>query len=277
MGLEMLKNTTSFRSQVIPGLSAGVVIGITEVIFALSLGALIYAGQTAYVANGIGLILLGAIPPLLLMSVFSSHKGSLSMPQDAPAAILAIIAAGILQSMGPAGPREKFITVVAVVVTTSLLTGLLFILMGQFKLGSLVRFLPYPVVGGFLAGTGWLLVIGGIGVMADVSFTFAKPGALFQADLLLRWLPGLIIAMIMLWILNRSNHFLILPGMLLGIALLFYSAAFFTSAPVSTLSAEGWLLGPFTNGVYCSRSLSPTSVRSIGAGSSPRPAASPPS
>jgi SulP family sulfate permease len=133
-------------------------------------------------------------------------------------------------------------------VVTSVLTGLLFILMGQFKLGSLVRFLPYPVIGGFLAGTGWLLVTGGIGVMSDVSSSFSDPGALFQADLLLRWVPGLLLALIMLSVLNRYNHFLLLPGMLAGITLLFYSAAFFTRTPISTLSAQGWLLGPFTNG-----------------------------
>jgi len=238
----------SLRQKIVTGLSAGLVIGITEVIFAISLGALIFAGQTTYIANGIGLILLGGIPPLLLMSLFSSYKGGLSMPQDAPAAILAVIATGILQSLTSAEPREKFITVVAVIVITSLLTGLLLILMGQFKLGSLVRFLPYPVIGGFLAGTGWLLVTGGIGVMSDVSFSFANPGALFRSDLLLRWVPGLILALIMLAIVNRYSHFLILPGMLAGIAGLFYLVAFFTHTPVSTLSMQGWLLGPFAKG-----------------------------
>ena len=244
----MVAKARSLRDQILTGLSAGLVVGVTEVIFAISLGALIFAGQTSYVANGIGLILLGGIAPLLLMNIFSSYKGSMSMPQDAPAAILAVMASGILQSLSSAAPREKFITVVTVVVITSVLTGLLFILMGQFKLGSLVRFLPYPVIGGFLAGTGWLLVTGGIGVMSDVSFSFTNPGALFQSGLLLRWIPGLLFALIMLAILNRYSHFLLLPGMLFGIAILFYGVALFTRIPVSTLSAQGWLLGPFTNG-----------------------------
>jgi len=238
----------SIRQQIVAGLSAGLVIGVTEVIFAISLGVLVFAGQSTYVANGIGLILLGGIPPLLLMSLFSSYKGSLSMPQDAPVAILAVISTGMLQSLASAEPREKFITVVAVIAITSLLTGLLFVLMGQFRLGSLVRFLPYPVIGGFLAGTGWLLVTGGIGVMADASFSFTNPGTLFQSNLIIRWMPGLIFAVTMLAILNRYNHFLLLPGMLVGIALLFYSVAFSSGISASTLSAQGWLLGPFTSG-----------------------------
>ncbi len=43
---------------------------------------------------------------------------------------------------------------------------------------NLIRFVPYPVVGGFLAGTGWLLFKGGIYVASGVEVhlsTFAEP------------------------------------------------------------------------------------------------------
>ena len=39
----------------------------------------------------------------------------------------------------------------------TVLCGILFLVIGRFRLGGLIRFVPYPVVGGFLAGTGWLL------------------------------------------------------------------------------------------------------------------------
>jgi SulP family sulfate permease len=244
----MSATNNSIRHQIVPGLSAGLVIGVVDVIYAISLAALIFAGDASqYVANGIGLILLGGIPPLLLINLFSSYKGNLSCGQDAPTAILAVMAAGVMQNMPSSSSREKFITIVALIVFTTLLTGILFILLGQFKLGSLVRFLPYPVIGGFLAGTGWLLVTGGIGVMADLSFSFTDLGTLFQPGLLLRWVPGLGFAFIMLLILNRYNHFMILPGMFIGTVVLFYGIAFFTQTPVSILSAQGWLLGPFSN------------------------------
>jgi SulP family sulfate permease len=243
--MSLIKN--SIKSQIVPGLSAGLVIGVVDVIYAISLAALIFAGDVSpYVANGIGLILLGWLPPLLLINLFSSYKGNFTSGQDAPAAILAVMAAGIMQNMSSASAQEKFITVVAASILTTVLTGIIYLLLGQFKLGSLVRFLPYPVIGGFLAGTGWLLVTGGIGVMADVSFHIADLGLLFQADILLRWVPGLVFSFITLLILNRYDHFLILPGMLLGTALLFYGVVLFTHTPLSTLNTQGWLLGPFS-------------------------------
>jgi SulP family sulfate permease len=238
----------NLKGQLVKGLSAGMVIGITDLFFVISLATLIFSGNDTYIVNGIGLILLGSIPALLLVGLLGSYKGSITMPQDAPAAILAVMAASILQILSSATPREKFITVVATVIFTSLLTGLLFLLLGQFKLGSLVRFLPYPVIGGFLAGTGWLLVTGGIGVMTDMPFNFANLGVLFQPGILLRWAPGFLLALVMLGIMNRYSHFLVLPGMLAGIAILFYLTAFLTHTPISVLSSEGWLLGPFDGG-----------------------------
>lgn len=42
--------------------------------------------------------------------------------------------------------------------------------LGVFRLAGLVRFLPYPVAGGFGSGTGWLLFVGGISTMSPPAF-----------------------------------------------------------------------------------------------------------
>ncbi len=49
------------------------------------------------------------------------------------------------------------------------LCGVVFLWLGSRRRGDLIRFVPYPVVGGFLAGTGWLLFKGGIYVASGVS------------------------------------------------------------------------------------------------------------
>ena len=50
----------------------------------------------------------------------------------------------------------------AFTIVTSLVTGLLLLALGFFKLGNLVRYVPFPVVAGFSGGTGVVLAIGGI-------------------------------------------------------------------------------------------------------------------
>ena len=75
----------------------------------------------------------------------------------------------------PVRPGERrFLTVVVAIGMTSLATGAFFLLLSTLRLGNLVRFVPYPVVGGFLAGTGWLLVKGGAGVLTGSSVTLGN-------------------------------------------------------------------------------------------------------
>jgi SulP family sulfate permease len=236
-------------NRLVPGLAAGGVAGSTNVLVAISLAAMIFSDLSGFISNGVGLFLLGGIVAVIATGLLSSFPGTITGIQDAPAAILAVAAAAIINGMPPsAAPREKFMTVAAAVALTALLTGLCFILLGRFKLGALMRFLPYPVVGGFLAGTGWLLVTGGVGVMVDVSSSFSQLGTLFQVDTLMRWVPGLVLALLALVFLNRYDHFLILPGILLGATVLFYGIARLTGASVAHVSAQGWLLGPLPQG-----------------------------
>src|SRR5690606_36048144 len=119
-------------------------------------------------------------------------------------------------------PREAFVTVVAAIALMAVLTGLFFFSLGYFRLGSLVRFLPYPVVGGFLAGTGWLLMVGAMGVMVDSLPPLAEIDTLFAADQLFRWLPGVLLGGGILFVLNRSSHSLAMPALVFGSLALFY-------------------------------------------------------
>ncbi len=208
------------RRGIVLSIGAGALAGVVELVFSISIAVLLYKDQSAeHLANGIGLILLGAIPALLLIPLLGSYKGYISAPQDAPAVVMALVTASLVPQIAAATARGQFVTVAAAIALTTVLTGLLFIVMGHFKLGSLVRFLPYPVIGGFLAGTGWLLLIGGIEFMADMPVAIASLGGLFQPDVLLHWLPGFLAGAGMLWLLNRNNNFFLLPGMLLALIL----------------------------------------------------------
>ena len=219
--------------KLIPSLTAGLIVGITDVSVEISLAALIFSGVLApFVAHGIGFILFGAFTILLLGALTSSIPGTMTIPQDTPAAILALIAAGIAGNMSAASTLdETFTTAVAAIILTSLLAGLTFLVFGRFKLSGFARFIPYPVVGGFLAGTGWLLAKGAFSVMTDMPLTLDNFALLFQTDILIHWLPGLIFALTLLLILRRSSHFLIIPGMLaLGIGMFYIGLALYLLA-----------------------------------------------
>lgn len=229
--------------RLLPSLTAGIIVGLLEIVLALSFAALIFAGPLAgYVANGVGLALMAAAVSGLVVALLTTLPGTVSGNQDAPAAVMAVMSAGVVAFLGAGVPAEvTFVTVALTIALTTTLTGICFFALGHFQLGNLVRFLPYPVVGGFLAGTGWLLVSGAVNLLAGTSAW----RALLRPEILLQWLPGLLFALAVLFILGRFDRFWILPAMLIGAVALFYAVVWAAGVSLEQLNAQGWLLGPF--------------------------------
>jgi sulfate permease, SulP family len=223
-------------------LLAGVTLYISEIFVVLSFAALIFSGElSGEIAYGVGFIVSGDAALCLLVALLSTYRGSIAIAQDAPGAILALAAASLVASLPVLTRSQQALpTVVVMIVCASLATGLFFILLGVFKLGGLARYLPYPVLGGFLAGTGWLLAAGGVGVMINTPFHLGW----FTPAVLLQWLPGLIIGVLIYFLTDRLKNPLVLPLSFLAAVGLFYLSAWLAGASVAGLKAGGWLLGP---------------------------------
>jgi SulP family sulfate permease len=186
-------------NRLLPGLTSGALLGATEAIFSLSLGSLVFSGELSpYLPYGIGIALVTSIIMLVTISLTSRVEGVIGSTQDSTTVILGVIAATLVARLSVAPPEEMLTTILVAIAVTTLLTGVFYLALGFFKLGKLVRFIPYPVVGGFLAGTGWLLLQGSFGVMADFSLTFQNIPALLEPDQLILWVPGVLFALI-LW------------------------------------------------------------------------------
>ena len=82
------------------------------------------------------------------------------------------------------GPTAAFATIVAGIVATdgidglaaaTVIAGVLLVLMGFFKLGSLIRFVPYTITTGFTAGIAVTLVIGQVKDFLGLAFPAGAP------------------------------------------------------------------------------------------------------
>src|SRR5215468_8047807 len=166
-------------------------------------------------------------------------------PQDVPAAILALVATDIVRQMPAAATSaERSVTVVAAIAATSLCTGAFFVALGLLKCGNLVRFVPYPVLGGFLAGTGWLLVQGALRFLAGTTLSTLDLASLLRGDAVITWLPGLLFAGLLLVVMRRYAHVLLLHAMVLAASGLFYLLGLLTTGSMAAIRAHGWVLGP---------------------------------
>src|ERR1043166_736211 len=203
----MIKNFN--LRELLPVASIGLVDGVIALTLITSFAILMFPGELAPFATiGIGMVLLGGLILQLMIGLTSSIPGIISGPQDSPAAILGLTALTIVSRMEGATLQAKFITVVVTIILTSMISGLFFVLIGGFKLSRFVRFIPYPVIGGFIAGTGFLLVQGALGVMLGVTPNMANLSMLFKAENLLLWIPGILFGTLVLIVSRRFNHFL---------------------------------------------------------------------
>lgn len=234
----------------LPIVSLGMVMGAMGLTTVLSFAILVYSTNElgALAGAGIGILLFGGMITQIILASLSSISGVVGGPQDSPIAIMGLMTVTLLAQMADSTVEAKFITILAGMMLTTIISGGFFLTMGIFKLGRLVRFIPYPVVGGFIAGTGFLLIQGGFSVMMGVSPSLDNFNLFFTPQGLLRWLPSFLFGFILVLGARFYPHFLTLPILLITAIAIFYGVAFFNGQTIESLREDNWLLGPFPEG-----------------------------
>ena len=257
--------TSKVDSQsLVRGITAGLVVAVIVLTSGISLAAFIFSGDLEpFLSRGIGLFLFGALVMSAVLAALGSLPGVVIAPQDSPGALVAVGAAGIASMLaGSAGPDEIYATVVMAIILSALLTGAAFYLIGLFNLGNLVRFIPYPVIGGFLAGAGWLIVRGSLEGIIGQPLGLSMLPALLQPGMVSRWLPAVIFAVVVLIIRRRYDHFLIWPAIVVAGVLVFYGLIAAQGLSIEEARASGLLFQPFaSSGLW--RPFLPSDVASV--------------
>ncbi len=141
----MLKKAGSIRS-LIPSrgdVFGGVSAGIVALPLCLAFGAISGLGPEAG--------LYGAIVAGILAAIFGGAKVLVTGPTNPMTLVAATVVAA---NMSPDGKIN-----LAVVVTAFLLAGAFQVLLGVLRLGGFVRYVPYPVISGFMSGIGVIIII----------------------------------------------------------------------------------------------------------------------
>ena len=238
------------KSNIVPSIIAGVIGGIIKIVAAMAFSSLIFTGTlAAYLPQGIGIILFGFLLFAIISTFTASYPVNINTPQDIPIAIIALIAITVMATNGKDWDAETtFQFIFVTIALTSILVGIFFFILGTLKLGKLVRFIPYPVVGGFLAGTGWLIVKFAFIMTAGMGLSLDNVVSLFDQATLHKWFPGLIFGLIMLISSRYTKHYLLIPALITMGITSFYAIMFFYGFSYTDLESNGYLLGPFPEG-----------------------------
>jgi sulfate permease, SulP family len=243
---EFVRELTAERALAI--VLSGLIAGVVSLISCVSFAALMFNGQLSpFISTGIAILVSTAVVAGMIISLFSACRPLVAIPDDDTAPVLALMVTLLVASFPADTPPEVlFVTAFGALATATLITGVALAGLGMFKLGSLVRFLPYSVMGGYFAGAGLLLIQGALRVVTDLPLIAAQDFlGLLETESLLRWVPAIIAALGIRLALRYLNESLAMPvGIFVLIFLFFVGAAIAGKSP-SELMATGWLVGPF--------------------------------
>ena len=123
--------------------------GVTAAVVALPL-ALAFGVQ-----SGMGAIagLYGAIALGFFAALFGGTNTQISGPTGPMTVVSSAIIAGEIATYGSVEAA------LGTIVATFVLAGIFLILMGVFRIGEYIRYMPYPVVSGFMSGIGFIIII----------------------------------------------------------------------------------------------------------------------
>jgi SulP family sulfate permease len=235
-----------------------VILGAVETVLAVAFAAFVFGGLLAdKLDEGLGLYLAAAGLTLALFAWRGGARGVIGSVQDAATAVIALVAAAaatkaadlarvaVMAGVNDFEAPDIFLTVVAATLVVTVLCGVVFLVLGIFRLGNVVRFVPYPVVGGFLAGTGWLLLMGGIYVACGVSPHLRTFPQLLKGHQLILWLPALAFGVILLVAVRLVRRPMVIPAVI-GIGLLMFVIGMVVTGSSIEAAQDGrWFLGPF--------------------------------
>ncbi|MEL6814336.1 MAG: SulP family inorganic anion transporter [Cyanobacteria bacterium J06598_3] len=229
----------------LPAIAIGVTTGALGILFDLSFAVLIFSNSLSdYLSAGIGFILFSAAATRMMIGVMSSFPGMVSDLAGIPTAIMAWSTGMVIRQLPTtASSTELLVTVIVTIALTSMLTGVFLWIIGALKLGSIVRLLPDPVIGGFIASSGWLLVKGAFEVMTEQQLTIASLLSLGQFENPMQWIPGVLLTLYLLVITRRHPHSLVMAGSLIMATGLFYGCLLLLGTSPAQANAEGLTLG----------------------------------
>ena len=207
----------SRQANVLAAIFVGCITGSNMIIIGNALGTIVFSGRLEpFRSSGIGLFLFSMAVVSLVIAMTSGYRGAISAPPTATAmAMIAIVTT--IQAQGEA----LWVTTVATIALSAVAAGLCFLAISRFRLSSMMQFIPYPVAGGFLAGTGGILCLAGLSMMG-VPFDWNSLPRLFDPLTLWNWVPGVAFAGGLLIATKRSNHILLFPMSFVLVAILYH-------------------------------------------------------
>jgi SulP family sulfate permease len=151
---------------------------VLTVTFGLSYALLIFAGPLApFLSYGVAATFVSSAVLAAVIGVGSSLPFAVAGPESSTAAMTGILASSMVERIIAADPSAPLLApVLLTLALATVATGIVLCGFGMTRMGRAIRYVPYPVVGGFLGATGCLILLGAVRVITGQRLQFATLG-----------------------------------------------------------------------------------------------------
>ena len=151
-----LLNTKNLRGDFFGGVTASIV----ALPLALAFGIQAFGVISVEDVPNIGAI--GALAGLvgaIMLGFFASLFGGTHSQVSGPTGPMTVITATLISGIWSGATAPNIETVIVAMAITGMLCGIFQILFGIIKIGKYIRYLPYPVLSGFMSGIGVIIIL----------------------------------------------------------------------------------------------------------------------
>jgi len=224
---------------------AGTICSILSIAYCLSYAALIFTGPLEHLLSyGVAVTFLSAAVGGAIVALRSSVPFAIAGPDSNISVVLAALVASVAQRLIANGSTDLLEPALIAMSLATAFTGLLLCVLGFTHAGRAIRFVPYPVIGGFLGATGWLMITGAIQVVANQRPTLTNIGAFVDAAIAAKLAAGVAVAITLHLMLRRSKSLFILPGVLLAAFAVTHLVLLSSGSTLVEAQAGGWMFRP---------------------------------
>jgi len=227
-------------------LIAGLVTAAISLVYALSFSALIFSGPLApLLPYGLAALLIAAAVTSVIVAIGSRIPFVIAGPDGNTATVLAAIAAAVASGRNLADTDGLLGTVTVALLGSTALAGLGIYVLGAARMGRWVRFVPFSVLGGFLAGTGLLMMRSALGIISGFRINAGSVVRLLEPVAEARVAMGVAFALVLVMVLRRWKHPLALPTMVIAGILASHLGLAAVGISTEQARADGWLFPGF--------------------------------
>ena len=219
---------------------------VLTVTFGLSYSLLIFGGPLSpYLSYGVAATFISSAILAGVIAVGSSIPFAVSGPESSTAAMIGILASSMAERIAAADPSAPLLAPILITLAiATILTGLVLCCFGMTRMGRAIRYVPYPVVGGFLAATGCLIILGAVRVITGQSLQFRTLGQFEDLLTLAKLVAACAMALVLYLTWHRSRSPFGLPAILIGGLVAAHAVFWLTGLSLEQAQAAGWTFQP---------------------------------